>query len=109
MVDVVIRYCPIFIFALLAGTLSKVSKGNEEGILSIVKGLGLYVLVVILGLMIIPPNDKNTNKYFKSLDLLNNTLGLKELSMGMSADYLDAVRHGSNFVKVGSSIFGSRS
>ena len=37
---------------LLAGTLSKVSKGNEEGILSIVKGLGLYVLVVILGLMI---------------------------------------------------------
>ena len=41
-----------FIFTLLAGTLSKVSKGNEEGIVSIVKGLGLYVLVVLLGLMI---------------------------------------------------------
>jgi len=52
MVDIVIKYCPVFIFALLAGTLSKVSKGNEEGILSIVKGLGLYVLVVVLGLMI---------------------------------------------------------
>ncbi len=52
MVEVVIRYCPFFIFALLAGTLSKVSKGNEEGIVSIVKGLGLYVLVVLLGLMI---------------------------------------------------------
>jgi len=52
MVDVVIRYCPFFIFALLAGTLSKVSQGNEEGIINIVKGLGLYVLVVLLGLMI---------------------------------------------------------
>jgi len=52
MVDIVIRYCPFFIFALLAGTLSKVSQGNEEGIINIVKGLGLYVLVVLLGLMI---------------------------------------------------------
>jgi len=51
MVDVVIKYCPVFIFALLAGTLSKVSQGNENGILNIVQGLGLYVLVVLLGLM----------------------------------------------------------
>ena len=51
MVDVVIKYCPVFIFALLAGTLSKVSQGNEDGILNVVQGLGLYVLVVLLGLM----------------------------------------------------------
>ena len=40
---------------------------------------------------------------------LNNSLALKELSMGMSADYLDAVKHGATFVRIGSSIFGPRS
>ena len=62
----------------------------------------------ILGLMIIPPNDNNTNKYFKSLDHLNNTLGLKELSMGMSDDYRDAIKNNATFVRIGSAIFGSR-
>ena len=38
----------------------------------------------VIGLMVIPPNDNNTNKYFKILDELNNSLSLKELSMGMS-------------------------
>jgi len=51
MVDIIIKYCPVFIFALLAGTLSKVSQVNEDGILNIVQGLGLYVLVVLIGLM----------------------------------------------------------
>ena len=62
----------------------------------------------IIGLMIIPPNDENTKKYFKSLDNLNNSLALKELSMGMSADYLDAVSNNATFVRIGSLIFGSR-
>tara|TARA_B100002019_G_C21216438_1_gene572300 strand:- start:452 stop:1102 length:651 start_codon:yes stop_codon:yes gene_type:complete len=63
----------------------------------------------ILGLMVIPPNDNNTEKYFKSINELNKSLALQELSMGMSADYLEAVKHGSTFVRVGSSIFGERS
>lgn len=63
----------------------------------------------IVGLMVIPPNDKNTKKYFKSLNELNISLALKDLSMGMSADYMDAVNCGANFVRIGSSIFGSRS
>ena len=63
----------------------------------------------IVGLMIIPPNDDNFKEYFKSMNELNNSLALKELSMGMSADYLDAVKHGATFVRIGSSIFGSRS
>ena len=62
----------------------------------------------ILGLMVIPPNDKNTKKYFKSVNDLNTTLGLKELSMGMSSDYEDAVTNNSTFVRIGSSIFGRR-
>tara|TARA_B100000963_G_scaffold41937_1_gene31211 strand:- start:585 stop:1235 length:651 start_codon:yes stop_codon:yes gene_type:complete len=63
----------------------------------------------IIGLMIIPPNDNNTQKYFKSLSELNKSLALQELSMGMSADYIEAVNHGATFVRVGSSIFGERS
>ena len=63
----------------------------------------------IIGLMVIPPNDNNSEKYFKSLNELNRSLALQELSMGMSADYMKAVEHGSTFVRVGSSIFGERS
>ena len=63
----------------------------------------------ILGLMIIPPNDNKHIKYFKSLNELNKSLALQELSMGMSADYLEAVKHGSTFVRLGRSIFGERS
>ncbi len=63
----------------------------------------------ILGLMTIPPNDSNTEKYFKILSELNYSLGLKELSMGMSADYLKALKFKATYLRIGSSIFGSRS
>jgi pyridoxal phosphate enzyme (YggS family) len=63
----------------------------------------------ILGLMVIPPINQSPQKYFKLLNDLNKSLSLENLSMGMSADYIDAVKYGSNFVRVGSSIFGSRS
>ncbi|MDB2344777.1 YggS family pyridoxal phosphate-dependent enzyme [Candidatus Pelagibacter bacterium] len=63
----------------------------------------------ILGLMIIPPVDENAEKYFKSLAEINKTLALEHTSMGMSSDYIEAVKYGSTFVRIGSSIFGSRS
>ena len=63
----------------------------------------------IIGLMVIPPNDNKPEKYFKSLNELNKSLELKNLSMGMSADYVEAIKHGSNYVRIGSSIFGDRS
>ena len=63
----------------------------------------------IQGLMVIPPNDNKPEKYFKSLNELNKTLALKDLSMGMSADYVEAIKHGATFIRVGSSIFGERS
>ena len=63
----------------------------------------------IIGLMVIPPIDQNADKYFKSLNELNKSLALENLSMGMSADYMEAIRHGSTFVRIGSSIFGPRS
>ena len=63
----------------------------------------------IIGLMVIPPNDNNSAKYFKSLNQLNKSLALENLSMGMSSDYVDAIKCGATFVRIGSSIFGARS
>ena len=63
----------------------------------------------VIGLMVIPPNENNVIKYFKSTNELNNSLALKDLSMGMSSDYIDAIKNGATFVRVGSAIFGSRS
>ena len=59
--------------------------------------------------MVIPPNDNDPEKYFKSLNELNKSLALQDLSMGMSSDYMEAIRHGATFIRVGSSIFGDRS
>ena len=63
----------------------------------------------VKGLMVIPPNDGKTIKYFKSIEEINNSFAFNELSMGMSADYIEGIKHGSTFVRIGSAIFGSRS
>ena len=62
----------------------------------------------IIGLMCIPPNNSNVSEYFIRMKQLNYSLGLKELSMGMSSDYLKAAEHKSTFVRVGTKIFGQR-
>ena len=62
----------------------------------------------VIGLMAIPPNDGNESRHFKNLMELNNSLGLKELSMGMSGDYMEAIKYKATFVRIGSAIFGDR-
>ena len=62
----------------------------------------------VLGLMIIPPNDNKTKEYFQSISELNSSLGLKELSMGMSSDYEIAINFKATYLRIGSSIFGDR-
>ena len=62
----------------------------------------------IIGTMCIPPNDDNTKKYFSEMNVINQELNLKELSMGMSDDYLEAIKNNATYVRVGSKIFGSR-
>ena len=62
----------------------------------------------IIGLMCIPPANKDSKIYFaKMIDLLDETQ-LEKLSMGMSGDYLDALNYSSSFIRVGSKIFGER-
>ena len=62
----------------------------------------------LIGLMCIPPINLNPESYFEEMNKLNKKLGFKELSMGMSSDYLTAVKYLSTYVRVGSSIFGQR-
>ena len=63
----------------------------------------------VIGLMCIPPIDGDVKLYFSKVQKLNLFLGLKELSMGMSSDYLEAINYGSTYIRVGSKIFGQRS
>ena len=62
----------------------------------------------VIGLMCIPPANIDPENYFKEMNKLNSDLGFTELSMGMSSDFLFAVKHMSTYVRVGSSIFGKR-
>ena len=62
----------------------------------------------VIGLMRIPPNDNNEEKYFEIMSERNKLLNLKNLSMGMSSDYLKAIKYHANFLRIGSGIFGER-
>ena len=68
------------------------------------KDLGLN----IIGLMCLPPNDNNSFVYFSQMKQLAQKLKLKEISMGMSSDYLAAVNYQSTYLRIGSKIFGER-
>ena len=62
----------------------------------------------IVGLMCIPPKENSNKDYFGEMMEIKKKIGLENLSMGMSSDYLDAIKAGSNFVRIGSKIFGDR-
>ena len=62
----------------------------------------------IVGLMCLPPIDKDAGIYFSKMHELLKKINLKELSMGMSNDYIEALKHKSTFLRIGSKIFGSR-
>ena len=59
--------------------------------------------------MCIPPQESDIKTYFSQMLKLNKSLNLKELSMGMSSDFMEALENGSTFVRIGSKIFGNRS
>ncbi len=62
----------------------------------------------IIGLMCIPPVDQEASLHFALLNKIAARNGLKELSMGMSNDYIKAIEFGATYVRVGSAIFGKR-
>tara|TARA_A100001388_G_scaffold265616_1_gene237947 strand:+ start:1173 stop:1832 length:660 start_codon:yes stop_codon:yes gene_type:complete len=62
----------------------------------------------VIGLMCIPPINVDPSDYFREMEILNNSFGFKELSMGMSSDYLKALKNSATYLRIGSSIFGKR-
>ena len=62
----------------------------------------------IVGTMCIPPNDQNSENYFSEMNKINKNIDFKELSMGMSGDYLSAIKNNATYVRIGSKIFGNR-
>lgn len=83
---------------------SGVSENNLESFYEYCKKLNLN----IIGLMCIPPFNENSQKYFYKMQKLKNDFSLNNLSMGMSSDYLSALSYEANYLRIGSSIFGSR-
>ena len=83
---------------------SGVGKDHLSDLFNYCKELNLDVI----GLMCIPPVNDKPDQYFQETNLLNQKLNLRELSMGMSADYFTAIENSSTFLRIGSSIFGKR-
>ena len=83
---------------------SGVNKSEANQLVNYCKEIGLD----LIGLMCIPPVNVDPNNYFEEMNKLNKSFGFKDLSMGMSSDYLIAAKHFATYVRVGSSIFGHR-
>ena len=84
---------------------SGINKDGIERLVSFSKRIGLNVI----GLMCIPPMNTDPEDYFVEMNKLKKDFGFDELSMGMSSDYVTAIKHLSTYVRIGSSIFGQRS
>ena len=62
----------------------------------------------IIGVMCIPPFNEDSTKFFSQMSELSEIINLKELSMGMSSDYLNAIEYKATYLRIGSNIFGQR-
>ncbi len=83
---------------------SGINKDNLVDFYNFCKNLDLD----IIGTMCIPPNDGNTEQHLSEMNKINQELNFKDLSMGMSGDYLEAIKNNATYIRVGSKIFGSR-
>jgi pyridoxal phosphate enzyme (YggS family) len=83
---------------------SGINKTELNQLASYCKDIGLD----LIGLMCIPPVNIDPEGHFEIMNMLNKDLGFTELSMGMSSDYLKAIKNFSTYVRIGSSIFGQR-
>ena len=84
---------------------SGINKNDVQKLVFYCKEIGLD----LIGLMCIPPINVDPENYFGEMNKLKKSLDLSELSMGMSSDFLIAVKYFSTYVRIGSSIFGQRS
>ena len=62
----------------------------------------------VVGLMCIPPENKDPSYFFSKMEFLKKKFSFDNLSMGMSSDYLTSLDYSSNYLRIGSAIFGKR-
>ena len=94
----------------------QINVGNEEqksgikieDLLSFYKTCVSEFNLNIIGLMCLPPVDKDPSSYFSEVEKVSKDLSLPKLSMDMSADYLTALKYNTSYVRIGSRIFGKR-
>ena len=77
---------------------------ETNNLVTVCKKLNLNVI----GFMCIPPGNIDPTIYFQEMDKINKTYNFKQLSMGMSSDYLKAAQYNSTYLRIGSNIFGQR-
>ena len=83
---------------------SGINSDQTSSLVSYCKKLNLSVV----GLMCIPPLNKDPVIFFKEISKMNKVHNFKELSMGMSSDYLEAIKYNATYLRIGSAIFGQR-
>jgi pyridoxal phosphate enzyme (YggS family) len=82
--------------------------GIDKSLVSDLYNYCKFLNLNVVGLMCIPPLEKPSDIFFKEMSILNQDLNLNELSMGMSSDYLNAIKNSATYVRIGSDIFGAR-
>ena len=87
------------------GQKSGINKNKISDLVSYCKEINLD----LIGLMCLPPINVSASQYFKEMEKLKNDFHFMHLSMGMSADYIQASENSATYLRIGSSIFGDRS
>ena len=80
---------------------------NKESVKSLIS-FCLKKNLNLIGLMCIPPIDVDPSIFFSEMQKFKDHFNLKELSMGMSSDYLTAIKYSATYLRIGSNIFGQR-
>ena len=103
-----VGFCPKLFLQVNTGLEPQKSGIAPANVANFVKLCRNSYMLPVEGLMCIPPISEEPAKHFKLLKKISDDNGLKELSMGMSADFSIAIEYGATHVRVGSAIFGQR-
>ena len=101
-------FCPKIFIQVNTGLEQQKAGVEPENLYAFIKTIRKFMSLNIVGLMCIPPINDIPEKHFKFLKKLADENGLPELSMGMSSDYMAAIKSGATYIRVGTAIFGSR-
>ncbi|WP_242396055.1 YggS family pyridoxal phosphate-dependent enzyme [Anaeromyxobacter oryzisoli] len=97
----------VFLEVNVGGETSKEGCAPEE-VPALARAVSSLPAIEVVGLMCIPPPSEDPRPHFRRLRALRDELGVRELSMGMSADWKVAIEEGATFVRIGTAIFGAR-